>query len=236
VVLLGLVIWAGVQWRSRYQAARARDRKIALDRPVPNPVTPLSPIPPQPPVQATGYATVAQKLLMHPSRNPDIAVDPPPPPPPPEPMPPLPKYHGAMNLDGSPVAILSAGDVRFQEVKPGGTIGQFKLVDVTTRDITFQWKDQQVRKNLNEVLDTAQNAPQRTPTNNAPASGPAAAPRPLPPAIKSQIGPVGEPTTFGRRSCDPNDTYADGAVVDGWRKVYTNTPFGRACFWERAGR
>ena len=235
-VLLGcLLIWAGLQWRSEILAEKARVRKMLAGKVPPLPATPLPALPGQPPVLATGYNTVAQKLLLHPSRNPDIEVEPPPPPPPPEPMPPLPKYHGAMNLDGEPVAILSVGKERSQEVKAGQLIGQFKLLDVTTRDITFQWKDQQVRKPLNELLDRSQAENQQAPTSNAPSVG-ATAPPPPPPAVKSQVGPVGDASVFGRRACDPNDSYADGAVVDGWRKTSSSTPFGKACFWEKAGK
>lgn len=235
VVLAALAIWAGIQWRSQYVAARARERRMYNAKVPPLAATPLPPLPAQPPVLATGYNEVAQKLLLHPSRNPDIAVDPPPPPPPPPPMPPLPKYHGQMNLDGDVVAILSAGkDDPPQEVKAGGVIGQFRLVDVNTRDITFQWRDQQVRKTLDQVLDTSQ-AQAAANSANVSSSAPAEA-APPPPAIKSQVGPVGEVSQFGRRACDPNDSYAEGSVVDGWRKVLSPTPFGKACYWDRAGR
>jgi len=55
-------------------------------------------------------------------------------------------------------------------------------------------------------------------------------------ASREVLGPVGEASVFGRRACDPNDSYPDGAVVDGWRKASSTTPFGKACFWEKAGR
>lgn len=226
-LLAGLLIWAGLQWRGQYQAAQARERRMLSAKATLPPPSPLPALPGQQPVQAAGYNNVAQKLLMHPSRNPEEPVEPPPPPPPPEPMPPLPKFHGSMNLDGVATAILSVGEERFREIKPGQRIGQFKLVDVNTRDLTFEWKNQQVRKTVDELLErrVADNS------SNAPAAAAQAAP--APPAIKSQIGPVGEVSVFGRRNCDPNDSYPEGAVVDGWKKTYSTTPFGRACFWER---
>jgi len=73
-----------------------------------------------------------------------------------------------------------------------------------------------------------------SPTNKVTSA--AAAQAAPPPAIKSNVGPVGEASVFGRRACDPNDSYPEGAVVDGWRKTSSTTPFGRACFWERAGK
>jgi hypothetical protein len=152
-LLAGLMIWAGVQWRSQYLAAQARERKMRTAKATQKTPSPLPALPAQPPVQAAGYNNVAQKLLLHPSRNPDEPVEEAPPPPPPPPMPPLPKYHGSMNLDGVATAILSVGQDRFREIKPGESIGQFKLVDVNTRDITFEWNNQQVRKTLDELLD-----------------------------------------------------------------------------------
>ena len=231
-LLAGLVIWAGVQWRGEYLAEQARERKMRNAKATLPPPSPLPALPAQPPVQAAGYNNVAQKLLLHPTRNPDIVIDPPPPPPPPEPMPPLPKYHGSMNLDGVETAILSLGQERFREIKPGQTIGQFKLVDVNTRDITFEWKNQQVRKNLDDLLERVVADNSRGSGSASPA--PAAAAAPPAPVIKSQIGPVAETGVFGRKPCDPNDSYPDGAVVDGWKKTSSTTPFGKACFWERA--
>ena len=131
-----------------------------------------------------------------------------------------------MNLDGVATAVLSIGADRFQEIKPGETIGQFKLIDVNTRDITFEWNHQQVRKTLDELLD-------RTVVDTAANNAPAAVQAPAPVA-KTQVGPVGDTSVFGRRACDPNDSYPEGAVVDGWKKTSSTTPFGRACFWERS--
>ena len=237
-VLALVLVFAGFQWRSVYLAAREKQRKM-LDAKPPAPTSATGaaqfvPLQKQPPVLATGYNQVAQKLLLHPSRNPDL----PPPPveeaPPPPPMPPLPKYHGAMNLDGQAVAILSEKENSpFQEVKAGETIGQFKLVDVNTRDITFEWRQQQVRKLLSELQDRSSASAQGG-SNNAP---PAAASAPsAPPQIKTQVGPVGAATGFNTKRCDPNDSYPDGAVVDGFRKVSRPTPFGNACVWESVGK
>jgi hypothetical protein len=226
-VLAGLLIFAGFQWRAEYTAAKDRERRMREAKPQPAPTAQLVPLRDQAPVLATGYNEVAQKLLLHPSRNPDL---PPPPvevPPPPPPMPALPKYHGTMNLDGKQVAILSDGNNPFEEVESGGTIGQFKLVDVNTRDITFEWRGQQVRKTLYEILaKTKEDAPV---TNNAPSSSASAPPQA--PVVKTQVGPVAPTNQFGEKQCDTNDSYAEGAVVNGFRKVSHPTPFGTSCSW-----
>jgi hypothetical protein len=232
-VLAAVLVFAGFQWRNVFVAAKEKQRKMLTSRPPAVTPPPFVPLQNQPPVMATGYIQVAQKFLLHPSRNPDL----PPPvveePPPPPPMPPLPKYHGAMNLDGEAVAILSEKEnAPFQEVKAGEMIGQFKLVDVNTRDITFEWRQQQVRKTLNEILDRS-SASNNNNNNNASSNAPAPPP---PPQIKTQVGPVGEPNQFGTIQCDPNDSYPDGAVVNGRRKVSRSSPFGKACVWEAVGR
>jgi hypothetical protein len=231
-VLVAVLVSAAYQWRGEYLAAKAREQKTRTAKVGASPVPPFVPLQKQPPVLATGYNEVAQKLLLHPSRNPDL----PPPPvevaPPPPPMPALPRYRGLMNLDGVPVAILvEKENAPFQEVKAGEMIGEFKLISVNTRDITFEWRGQQVRKTLNEALDrtAAEAAPagNATPANNAP---------PPPPQVKSQIGPAAATDQFGNKSCDINDTYAPGSVVNGWRKTIVSTPFGGACRWEPVGK
>ena len=80
VLLAGLLVWAGIQWRNQYLAAKARELKMRNAKVNPTQPIPLPAIPPQPPVLATSYDNVAQKLLLHPSRNPNIVVDPPTPP------------------------------------------------------------------------------------------------------------------------------------------------------------
>jgi hypothetical protein len=85
---------------------------------------------------------------------------------------------------------------------------------------------------LSQLLDQSQSEPAQ-PAAGAPNSGNAAPAPPPPPAVKTQVGPVGETSVFGRRACDPNDSYPDGAVVSGWRKTSSTSPFGKACFWEQ---
>jgi hypothetical protein len=233
VVLAGVLGFAGYQWRNEIREAQARAEKTRKAAIKSAPVQPFVPLENQPAVLATGYNDVAQKLLLHPSRNPALPVVEPPPPPPPQPMPPLPKYHGSMNLDGGPVAILSEKEnAQFEEVRPGGMIGQFKLIDVNTRDITFEWNGQQVRRTLDDLLDRkAADAANAAYMAAAAANAPAA-----PAAVKAQIGPSGPTNQFGTRGCDPNDSYPTGAVVDGWRKAAIPTPFGVVCRWEQVGR
>ncbi len=151
-VLAAAVMYAGVQLRQEWKAARAREA-AELRRPLPAVKPPAySPLPPEPPVMAAGYANIAEKMLFDKSRNPTVVIEEPPPPPKP-PMPPLPVYHGMMNIgpDG-PMAILSVNaNSAHQAVHPGERIGQFKLLDVNSVEMTLEWEGEVVRKRVDEL-------------------------------------------------------------------------------------
>jgi hypothetical protein len=111
-------------------------------------------------------------------------------------------------------------------LKPGDSIGQFKLVDVNTNEITFQWafNGETVRRSLRELSDHSQVAAAQA------ASTDRAAPPP-PPVVKMPLGP-GELTPQGVKTCQPNDSTPDGTVSGGFRKVSIPGPFGTTCLWE----
>jgi hypothetical protein len=233
-VLLAVVIYAGFELRSEWQSAKAREAAM-LNHPL-KPAAPLpyTPLPEAPPVLSAGYQAIAQQMLFHPSRNPNVVVDPviveaaPPPPP----MPALPRFHGQMNMGDGPTAILSENsNAPHHALKPGDRVGQFTLVDVNTQDITFEWQGQMVRKPLAELTDRVAVADARP---AAQSSGPATE------TMVQRIAPA--PTGPGAaagatlRACNPNDSTEAGAVVDGFRKVVTSTPFGPSCRWEPVGR
>jgi hypothetical protein len=227
-VLLLVVVFGGVQLRNQHEAARARQAALGAVRISPLPPPPFVALPNDPPVLPSGYKDVAIKNLFHPSRNPEIVKDLPPPPPPPPPMPELPRYHGQMNLDGDGTITLLVEKPGMQEkaIKPGETIGQFKLVDVNTSDITFAWtfNGELVRRPLSSMMDrTAASAPPPDAQSQPPSAPP-------PPPIKSVIGP-GELTGLGTRICDANDSTPAGTVVSGFQKTEGRTPFGSYCVW-----
>src|ERR1039457_7110361 len=162
-VLLLVVIFGGVQLHNQYQAAKARQAALRAVRISLVPAPPFVALPDDPPVLPSGYKDVAIKNLFHPSRNPEIVKELPPPPPPPPPMPELPRFHGQMNLgDGLIVLLVEKAGMPEKAIKPGETIGQFKLVDVNTSEITFAWTfdGQVVRRSLSSIMDrTAAGAP-----------------------------------------------------------------------------
>jgi hypothetical protein len=226
-VLVLVAAYGGVQLRNEYRAAKVRQAALRAARISPAPAPIFTPLPNDPPVLPSGYKDVAMKDLFHPSRNPDVPVELPPPPPPPPPMPALPLFHGQMNLGDGPMALLvEKPGMPEKAIKPGETIGQFKLVDVNTNEITFAWNfnGELARRSLRELADTS--APPASEARPAAASAPAPAPQ-----IKSAIGP-GELTGQGTKLCDPNDNMPAGTVVGGFKKTVGRTPFGAFCVWD----
>ena len=232
-VVLALVVgYAGYLMRNEWKGAKAREEAMRKAKVRVNPPAPLPAIPNQPPVLATGYQTIATKTLFHPSRDPSLPVVVEPPPPPPPPMPPLPKYYGTMNLGDGPMALLAIGSAASQAIKPGGSIGPFKLVDVNTVDITFEWNGQIARRTLDQITERTITASNEGDSRSAPA---AAAAQVAAPVVKQPVGP-GETTSFGFKTCSPNDSLPDGTVQGGFRKVTYQTPFGAACRWDPVGK
>ena len=230
-LLLAAVAYAGLQLRSRWKAAKAREN-TGLNIPVkPLPPPPYQRLETAPAVVPSTYNDVAQKMLFDRSRNPDVVIEVPAQPPP-APMPPLPVYHGMMNIGSEgPIAILSLGTGPHQAIHPGDPIGQFKLVDVNSEEIAYEWNGQTVRKKVEE-LSRASSANQ--PAAAAETRTEAPAPPPAPP--KEVLKGPGEDTGRGFKICSVSDGNADGAVVDGYRKVVDNTPFGQACRWVPVSR
>jgi hypothetical protein len=109
-------------------------------------------------------------------------------------------------------------------IKPGESIGQFKLVDVTTSEITFAWNfnGELARRSLRELADSTVPA---SDSRSAPAASAAQ------PAAKATLGP-GALTGFGTKECQPNDSTPDGTVVSGYQKKSITTPFGKSCVWD----
>jgi len=232
VALALLTIYAGWQLRRTYQAAKARER-ATLSKKVPTAPPPPHTAPPAvPPVIAGGYSEIVQQTLFDRSRNPTVPIElpPPPPAPPPKPMPPLPLYHGMMNLGGITVVLSEDASSPHQGIQIGDSIGQFKLVDVNTEEITFEWDGQTITKKLEELKD-------RAPVQQTQTASTAAAPAPTrteTPAAQAPQAPLGPGTDIGSglRSCQSNDSNPAGAVVDGFRKVVLFSPFGQTCRWE----
>jgi hypothetical protein len=187
-------------------------------------------MPQAPAVLPSGYADIAQKMLFDRSRNPTVVVEVPAPPPP-KPVPAFPVLKGMMNIgDGLTAVFAEKPGGPGAEVKPGEKIGQFKLVSVNEQEAVFEWDGREFHKRVEEILDRT--LKENTDTPHAVAASAAAAPAQ---AVKLASGP-GAQTGEATRACSPNDSTPSGAVVDGYRKVMTATPFGQACRWEAVAR
>lgn len=232
VVLVGVLVYAGMQFRNMWKESKARQTAKLTEKVAPAPPPFVPPLAAPPAVMATNYLGIPQKLLLDKSRNSVVVPDPPPPPPPPKPMPPLPLYHGQMNLgDGAGLfAILSvASNAPHEAIHLGEMIGQFKLIGVNKEGIDLEWDGKTIHKNLYEVTDHS------APTEQAAAPQRAVAAPATPPSDAKPLGP-GAPT--GRdnvRICQAYDSNPAGTVVDGYRKVLRPSPFGDYCYWEPVG-
>ncbi len=229
-VLALVLIGGGMQLRNEYLASQARAAAVRRAKVQPAATPPFTPLPGDPAVLAAGYNFIAQKFLFHPSRSSEVVHDPPPPPPPPPPMPDLPRYHGQMNLgDGAMALLVEHPGMPEKALKPGDKIGQFRLVDVNTNDITFQWtfNQENVTRTLRELADRG--GPAAAPAAEA---RPAAAAPPPPAPVAATTGVQGDLTPQGLKTCAVNDGTPDGTVVGGFRKSSIATPFGKACVWE----
>lgn len=226
-----LVVYAGWHIRQTWQAAKQR-AAATLNRKVPPvPEPPHKPLPPSPPVVAGNYADVVQKMLFDRSRNPAVPIELPAAPPP-KPMPPLPIYHGQMNIGGGLTVIMSQDAASpHQGLEIGDTIGQFKLVDVNTEEITLEWDGQRIRKSLKELQEHGA-APQQVAAAGADAQSPVRSAAPAAPAQPQSPQGPGQDIGSGIRACQPNDSNPPGAVVDGYRKATVTTPFGTSCRWD----
>ena len=227
LALLALVVLAGYRLREQWRVARAREQALLGQKVVVSAQKIGVGNAPQP-VSAANYLDVAQKMLFSRDRNPNVEVDAPPPP---KPMPPLPKAHGVMMLADPPTAILSEKSGGPQKsYRPGDKIGQFKVIEVTTAEIEFEWEGKRVRRTIEDLADK-----QVAQAVAAPEAAPAAPPPQQ--AGATLIGKQAE-TTMGPnnssepRPCDPNDSAPEGTVQSGMRKVYTNSPFGKICRWD----
>ncbi|MEK7404914.1 MAG: hypothetical protein AAB225_07375 [Acidobacteriota bacterium] len=231
LIIFDLVLAAALcatGWRLRDQWLEARHReRMVLRQPVrPLPPPPFSPLAPVQPVTAAAYSDVAQKMLFTRDRNPTVVIETGPA----KPMPPLPVLYGVVDIGDGPIAILSEkAGAASRAFRAGEKIGPFTLAAVNQREIVFDWEGQQVTKKLEELIPRGAAAPAE-----AGAMTPrAAALQPASPIV-SAASASGPGTSMGgdMRACQPGDEAPPGTVQDGYRKVVTESPFGKVCRWE----
>jgi hypothetical protein len=247
-IALGIgVIYAGVELRSAWVAAKARQKTMPGPAPNASFVAPVAPLAVKPAVLPSGYVEVAQKFLFDASRNPDIPKDPPPPPPPPRDPPPLPSYHGMMDFGDpkGPIALITEKDTPGHEERHAGDkIGEFTLLAFDRKEMSLEWEGRVLHKRLNE--GGSEQAKPRAAA--APAAG---TPEPPPPGVifgqapqqpvyeqpqqRNETGP-GVQMTDSVRACQAGDTSSAGTVNGGYVKQVNNSPMGPQCIWRAIGK
>lgn len=237
LLLLNLALLAaclGAGWRLRVQRDEHERRRAeflaAKVSPPPAPSILLPSPPPQ--ISAANYLDVASRLLFSPDRNPTVIVEVVQP----KPVPPLPRFYGAMNFGQGPRVILSLPGQPQKSCVVGDKIGDFELAAIEPLALVFRWEDREIRKSYDELRDRGDSpAPQPSQAGSAPAQ-----PAPLqtvatvatieaPPEPKGPGAEAGE----NLRYCQPGDSTPAGAIVNGYRKVVKQSPFGQTCLWEK---
>ncbi len=223
-------------FRQRWLEAQIHERAIFEQAAQRKALLPPPPVQPPKAVTPAEYLAVAQQTLFSPDRNPNVTPPPPPPPPKEVPVPPLPEYHGQMSL-GDPVVILSAtANAPQKSYKVGEKVGPFELISFDRDKITFGWEGKLVERNLREIVakqaPVEQQAPTAPPQVTAPppkASGSLGGPSAN---IDSGAPEVGVAIGGGFRACVSTDKSPNGTVLNGYRKVITNSPMGAGCRWD----
>mgnify|MGYP006992463465 CR=1 FL=1 len=97
---------------------------------------------------------------------------------------------------------------------------------IGTDTLTFEWDAKPHVKKFTDLQDR-----EAAPVVEARTAAPAAPVTPAAPATPAKPGP-GADMGGGLAACNANDSSPAGTVVDGKRKVVTESPFGKVCRWE----
>jgi hypothetical protein len=230
ILLAGLTAAGG--WRLRQDWLRDHQHSSSvLEHRVKAPAAPtLAPVPAPVPFVAPTYAEVAQKDLFSKDRNPDVIIEPVAVKPKPK-WPPMPILYGVLGLPGGMIAMLAEKpDSRSRGIKVGEKIGELKMVALNADKISFEFEGEVQEKNVQDLVDRGSH-------EEAASSSSAAAVSQNPANIAAQrTGPPPTPKPgieigAQMKSCQPGDTSPPGTVVDGYKKISENTPFGPACRW-----
>ena len=228
LLLVALIVVGGWQIRVRWQNRVAAQERFLRQVPQPAPA-PAVILPPQPgPVQAAAYVQVANELILSKDRNPIVVIETPPV----KEMPPLPRYYGMMNFGQGPRIVLAAASGQPQKTYMlGDKIGDFTLFSASNSELVFEWDGKKVPAKIADLKDKepVHEAPMTTVAKSEmPAAKPAA-----PAVVGGNVNGPGKDLGETVKACQPGDTSPNGAVVAGFRKIISKTPFGDSCRWER---
>lgn len=232
--LLNLALAAAVAalgWQLRTRWLEARTREQAVSRPTRAPAPPpiVTPAPPVPPISPAAYLDTAKKLLFAKDRSSTVVIETAPP----KPMPSLPIAYGLMDVGFGPTALMSEKRGSPQEsYKAGDQIGAFKLIAVNAREreVVLEWEGGKVTKKVDDLMDKTAGAPAQEAVQERPAA-PAA---PVVTPVSAEPVRAGPGASMGGevRACVAGDSSPAGTVLDGLKKVVSESPFGKICRWE----
>lgn len=237
LLLLNLALLAaclGVGSRLRAQREEHQRRRAEfLSAKVAAPPAPSILLPSPPPqISAASYLEVASRLLFSPDRNPTVIVEVVQP----KPVPPLPRFYGAMNFGQGPRVILALPGQSQKSYVAGDKIGDFQLAAIEPAALVFRWEDREIRKSYEELRDKGEPpAPQPSQPGGAPAQPAPQQAVATVATIEAPPEPKGPGAEAGEnlRYCQPGDSTPAGAIVNGYRKVVKQSPFGQTCLWEK---
>ena len=228
LALLGVLIF---QMRREWIEAHARSQALLSARLTPVPAKPLAPLMRFTPLTAISYAEVALLNLFSKDRNAQVVIDVTPPKE--KPVPPFPVARGVLIWEGTPPAIVLS-------VRPGGQqrayregdrVGEWKLVSMDNQYVTFEWDGKEFKKRIDELMDRSALVAESAPAAAAPSAP--TAPKTQSLSDTKSGGPGVDVGSPDMRGCKSDDDSAPGTVVDGYKKVVSATPFGKACRWEQ---
>ena len=233
LLLLAVLVLLGWELRQKIRQTKAREQAILAMSVPPTNVPGLPKLAKVAPLDATAYQDAVAKDLFSRDRNPTPIPDPPAPPPPPPPQPAFPVARGVMLWEGVPPTIVMStqkGATDQRGYHPGDTVGAWKILSVDNTYVVLEWNGQQFKKRIDELMD-------RTPLTMAEAALPQDAP-PAAPAKSLSETKNGQGADMGNniKACTPDDKSPPGTVLDGRKKVVTDTPFGKICRWEPVGQ
>jgi hypothetical protein len=231
LLLLGIIV-SGFTLRQRWFETTRREQALLRQMVPSTPPPAMHQIPEVKALTAASYMEAVQLMLFSRDRNPNVILDPPPPPPPPPEMPPLPVAYGMVDIGTGPTAILAEKPGSpHHGYKAGDTIGAFKIVAMSTKEVLFDWDGQPVKKTFEELAEKKSTVAYNGPPPDAQAA-PAPAAQSTTTAIGAQKGPADVDMGNQTKACVPGDASPAGTVEGGMRKVVTKSPFGDVCRWE----
>ncbi len=231
LLLLAVLLALGWAFREKYREAKAHEQAILSMSVPPASVPGLPRLTKVGALDATAYQDAVAKNLFSRDRNPTPIPDPPPPPPPPPPQPAFPIVRGVMLWEGVPPTVVMStqkGSADQRGYHPGEKVGEWKILSVDNTYVVLEWNGQQFKKRIDELMD-------RTPLTLADAAPQPEAPAAVAAQTKSLSAPKsaqGPDMGAGNKACTGDDKSTPGTVLDGRKKIVSETPFGTVCRWE----